>query len=134
MVRATTRLMFWPMVAWIARQDCERLLKALDFLLPLRLPLAVGHHLAFALRLELVEIHENRVKLLASRGFVLLVVVEGNLELRHLVLLPLRVTKLRCLRHGVVLRQLLVSLRLGGLVRFRFRKQSREVRLRYLKD
>merc|ERR1719327_1263290 len=43
-----------------ARQDRERLIEALDLLLPLRLPLAVGHHLAFALRLELVEIHENR--------------------------------------------------------------------------
>ena len=51
--------------------------------------LAEISHLAFALRLELVEIHENRVKLLASRGFVLLVVVEGNLELLHPVGLPL---------------------------------------------
>merc|ERR1719408_746197 len=46
-----------------ALEDSERILQALDLLLPGRLPLRVAGHLGLALRLQLVEVRKHGVEL-----------------------------------------------------------------------
>merc|ERR1719240_527719 len=82
----------------LAREDGQRLLEARDLLLAASLTLTIAHRLRLALRLELVQVGQDRVEPLARRGLVLLVVAEGNLELLHLVGLALDVADLRGLR------------------------------------
>ena len=45
--------------------------------------LTVAHRLRLALGLELVQVRQDRVELLARRGLVLLVVAEGDLSVHE---------------------------------------------------
>ena len=88
--------------------------------------------LGLALRLELVQVSEHGVELLARRGEVLLVVEERRLLGLHARLLALHLLGVGGLRDGVLLRELVVTgLRLL-LRRLRFSEQRCEVRLRNL--
>merc|ERR1719248_94861 len=116
----------------LAREDGQRLLEARNLLLAASLTLTVAHRLRLALRLELVQVGQDRVELLARRGLVLLVVAEGNLELLHLVRLAVDIALLRRLRHGVVLGELVVRGLRGLLIRLRLREHLGEVALRDL--
>merc|ERR1719171_1031706 len=114
-------------------EDLQSLLEALDLRLPLGNALSVGHDLGLALRLELVQVREHRIKLLAGRGEVLLVVQEGRLLRLHLGFLALHLLHVRRLRELVLLRELVVRGLCGTLRRLRLRQEGSEVRFRNLK-
>merc|ERR1719171_2824638 len=114
-------------------EDLQSLLEALDLRLPLGNALSVGHDLGLALRLELVQVREHRIKLLAGRGEVLLVVQEGRLLRLHLGFLALHLLHVRRLRELILLRELVVRGLRGTLRRLRLRQEGSEVRLRNLK-
>merc|ERR1719171_348518 len=114
-------------------EDLQSLLEALDLRLPLGNALSVGHDLGLALRLELVQVREHRIKLLAGRGEVLLVVQEGRLLRLHLGFLALHLLHVRRLRELVLLRELVVRGLCGTLGRLGLGQKAREVRLRNLK-
>merc|ERR1719171_283420 len=98
-------------------EDLQSLLEALDLRLPLGNALSVGHDLGLALRLELVQVREHRIKLLAGRGEVLLVVQEGRLLRLNLGFLALHLLHVRRLRELILLRELVVRGLCGTLRR-----------------
>merc|ERR1719247_4071958 len=101
-------------------------LSDLNLRLALRYALSVRHHLGLALRLELVQVRQDRVELLARRPEVLLVVQEGRLLRLHLGLLALYLLRARRLRDRILLRELVIAglrLLLGC---FRLGKESSE--------
>merc|ERR1719161_2545256 len=70
-------------------EDLERVLQALDLLLPRRLPLRVRRHLRLALGLQLVEVGQHRVELPGEALLVRPKVGHGGLQRGDLRLLAL---------------------------------------------
>merc|ERR1719353_759273 len=116
----------------LAREDGQRLLEARNLLLARSLALAVRHRLRLALRLQLVKVGQDGVKLLGRRRLVLLVVAERNLQLLHLIGLALHVALLRRLGDGVLLGQLVGGGQRRILISLSLGQQRGEVALRHL--
>merc|ERR1719379_1927236 len=113
-------------------EDLQSLLQALDLRLPLGNALSVSHDLGLALRLELVQVGEHRVKFLARRGEVLLVIQEGRLLRLHLCLLALNLLNVGRLGELVLLRELVVGRLRSTLGSLRLCQKRGEIRLRNL--
>merc|ERR1719375_1119812 len=113
-------------------EDLQSLLQTLNLRLPLGNALSVGHDLGLALRLELVQVCKNRVKLLTSRGEVLLVVKEGSLLRLNLGLLALPLLRVRRPGELVLLGELVVRGLRGALRSLSLSQEGGEVRLRNL--
>merc|ERR1719313_3172879 len=114
---------------FLSGENLQGFLQALDLRLALGNALSVGHDLGLALRLELVKVRKHRVKLLAGRDEVLLVVKEGRLLRLHLGLLALDLLHVRSLGELVLLGELIVGRLCRALGRLSLRQERGEVRL-----